>query len=83
MLLIIDDHPAITVHIGVEVAKTQGYVGNFQSTLTDSSLIAHGAIIVASGGEEYVPSEYGYAESDKILTQRQLERLLADAITSG
>jgi heterodisulfide reductase subunit A len=74
----IDDHPAITVHVGVEVGKTEGYVGNFKSTLTDNSVIDHGAIIVASGGREYVPTEYGYGESDRVITQRQLERLLAE-----
>ncbi len=73
----IDDHPAITVHVGVEVDKTDGYVGNFKSTLTNRSQIDHGVVVIASGGIEYLPSEYGYGQSDKVLTQRQLERLLA------
>jgi heterodisulfide reductase subunit A len=73
----IDDHPAITVHAGVEVSKTEGYVGNFKTTLSDNSEINHGVIVVASGGSEYVPTEYGYGESDNVLTQRQLERMLA------
>jgi heterodisulfide reductase subunit A len=73
----IDDHPAITVHVGVEVSKTEGYVGNFKSMLSDNSEIDHGVVVVASGGMEYVPTEYGYGESDNVLTQRQLERQLA------
>ena len=73
----IDDHPAITVHVGVEVSKTEGYVGNFKTTLTDATQIDHGAIVIASGGREYVPTEYGYGESDNVVTQRQLERLVA------
>ncbi len=73
----IDDHPAITVHVGVEVSKSEGYVGNFKSTLSDNSEINHGVIVIASGGREYVPTEYGYGESNSVLTQRQLERLLA------
>jgi heterodisulfide reductase subunit A len=73
----IDDHPNIAVHVGVEVRKTEGYVGNFHSTLSDGSEIKHGVIVIASGGKEYVPTEYGYGESDYIITQRQLERLLA------
>jgi heterodisulfide reductase subunit A len=73
----IDDHPAITVHAGVEVSKTEGYVGNFKTTLSDNSEIDHGVIVIASGGKEYVPTEYGYEDSDNVLTQRQLERLLA------
>ena len=73
----IDDHPAITVHVGVEVSKTEGYVGNFKSTLSDNTAIDHGVIVIASGGSEYTPDEYDYGKSEKILTQRQLERLLA------
>ena len=73
----IDDHPSITVHVGVEVSKTEGYVGNFKTTLSDATEINHGVTVIASGGMEYVPTEYGYGESDNVLTQRQLERLLA------
>jgi heterodisulfide reductase subunit A len=73
----IDDHQDITVHVGVEVSKTEGYVGNFKSTLSDNSEIDHGVVVVASGGMEYVPTEYGFGESDNVLTQRQLERQLA------
>jgi len=73
----IDDHPDITVHVNVEVSKTEGYVGNFKSTLSDNSEIDHGVVVVASGGMEYVPTEYGYRESDNVFTQRQLERQLA------
>jgi heterodisulfide reductase subunit A len=74
----IDAHPGITVHVGVEVSKTEGFVGNFKSTLTDTSEIDHGVIVVATGGSEYVPTEYGFEESDKVITQKQLERWLAD-----
>jgi heterodisulfide reductase subunit A len=73
----IDDNHAISVHVGVEVSKTEGYVGNFKSTLSNSTEINHGVIIIASGGREYVPREYNYGASDNVLTQRQLERLLA------
>ena len=73
----IDDNPAITVYVGVEVRKAEGYVGNFKSTLSDNSEINHGVTVIASGGREYEPTEYGYEKSDKVVTQRQLERLLA------
>ncbi len=74
----IDDHPAITVHVNVQVSKTEGYVGNFKTTLSDSSQIDHGVIVITSGGNEYMPTEYGYEESDNVLTQRQFERRLAE-----
>ncbi|OQX63068.1 MAG: heterodisulfide reductase [Desulfococcus sp. 4484_241] len=70
------NHPRITVHTGVEIKSTDGFVGNFNTTLSDGSSFAHGAIIVATGGVEYEPTEYCYGQSDAIMTQRQLERLL-------
>ncbi len=72
----IDEHPAITVHAGCRVKKTYGSVGNFKSILTDSSEIDHGVIVITSGGIEYEPTEYGYGMSERVLTQRQLERVL-------
>lgn len=67
----------ITVHTGAEVRKTEGFVGNFKTMLTDGSSIDHGAIILATGGVEYEPTEYLYKESDKVITQRELENRLA------
>src|SRR5208283_964366 len=66
-------HPRIKVHTGVEVKKTDGFVGNFKTTLTDETHIEHGAIILATGGVEYDPVEYLYQESDHVITQRELE----------
>jgi heterodisulfide reductase subunit A len=74
----VENHPDITLHLGTTVEKVDGYVGNFQTTLTNQKTISHGALLIASGGEEYKPIEYGYAQSDKIITQRELETLLAD-----
>ncbi len=70
-------HPNITVHTGVEVQKTDGFVGNFVTTLTNGVTFEHGVIILAIGGEEYVPTEYSYQENERIITQRELEKILA------
>jgi len=73
----IDEHPDITVHAACEVRKTLGYVGNFKSILSDGNEIDHGVIVIASGGLEYAPTEYNYNNSERVLTQRQLERFLS------
>jgi len=70
-------HPRITVHTGVEVASTGGFVGNFKTTLSDGATFDHGAIVVATGGTEYTPTEYGYGEDPRVVTQRELEQRLA------
>jgi heterodisulfide reductase subunit A2 len=71
-------HPKITVHTGVEVKSTDGFVGNFKTALTDGTQFEHGVVVVAIGGEEYRPSEYLYGENDRVLTQRELEQRLDD-----
>ncbi|MCP4338591.1 MAG: CoB--CoM heterodisulfide reductase iron-sulfur subunit A family protein [Desulfobulbaceae bacterium] len=74
----VENNSAITLHMGTFVEKVDGFVGNFETTFANEENIAHGALLIASGGEEYSPVEYDYAESDKIITQRELENLLAD-----
>jgi heterodisulfide reductase subunit A len=65
----------------VEVKKTEGFVGNYRTTLTNGTIIEHGAIILATGGVEYEPAEYHYNDSDKVITQRELEKKLSDGET--
>jgi len=69
-------HPRITVYTGAEVKKTEGFVGNFETTLTDSSTVKHGAIVLATGGVEYQPVEYLFGQSSNVITQRDMERKL-------
>ena len=69
-------HPKITVHTGAEVKKTDGFVGNFDTILTDGSTIKHGAIVLATGGVEYQPTEYLSGTSANVITQRDLEKKL-------
>lgn len=74
----VEKHPRVSIHTGAEVDKAEGYIGNFRTTLTNGDAFEHGAIIIASGGVEYEPTEYGYGESDRIITQRTLEKRLAE-----
>jgi heterodisulfide reductase subunit A len=39
--------------------------------------VEHGVVILATGGTEYQPTEYLYGQSDKVLTQLELEREMA------
>jgi len=80
----VEAHPRITVYAGQEVQTTDGYVGNFVSSLTDGTRIEHGAIVLATGGEEYQGTEYLYGEDDRVVTQRDIEkRLESEAPVSG
>ena len=80
----VESHPRISVHKGVEVKNTTGFVGNFETMLSNDTAIDHGTIVIATGGVEYEPTEYGYADSKKVITQRELEdKLAADSPKDG
>lgn len=79
----VNRHPRITVHLSTEVEKTGGYVGNFRTTLKNEDYFEHGAIVIATGGVEYEPEEYGFKESEQVITQRDLEGRLADGLNPG
>ncbi|MBF0225914.1 MAG: CoB--CoM heterodisulfide reductase iron-sulfur subunit A family protein [Desulfobacterales bacterium] len=79
----IEQSPRITVHLGTEVDKTEGFVGNFKTILTDKTTFEHGAIIIASGGTEYIPTEFNFGQNDRIITQRELEKRLEQSHPSS
>ncbi len=66
----------ITLHMGTTVDNTDGFVGNFVTRLTNGTTIDHGAILITTGGQEYIPDQYEYANSERVITQRELEDLL-------
>jgi len=70
----------IHVYLGAQIADVTGYVGNFRTLLRqngETREIDHGVIVVATGAEEYEPTEYMYGQDERVLTQRELEELLA------
>jgi len=66
----------VTIHLNTTVKEIAGYVGNFETELSDGAEIKQGAIIVASGGIEYQPKEYMYGQDPRIILQTELGRRL-------
>jgi len=81
----VNSNKLIQVFLNAKVENVSGYVGNFKTTVTLNSggeakkELHHGAIIVATGGEEYHPDEYLYGEDPRVLTQLGLENRIATA----
>jgi heterodisulfide reductase subunit A len=80
----VEKHPGITVHTGKKLLEYAGYVGNFRSTiqtLENETVedIEHGITIVATGAEEYKPSEYLYEENDRVMTLLDLDAAIAES----
>jgi heterodisulfide reductase subunit A len=75
-------HPLIHVSHDATIMDVSGYVGNFITTVKSEGRIKeirHGAAILATGADEYKPTEYFYGEDDRVVTQLELE----EQITKG
>lgn len=74
------ENPLIHLYTEAEVIQASGYAGNFEATLKDKNdtlyPIKVGAIVIATGAQEYEPTEYLYGQSEKVITQKELERRL-------
>jgi len=78
----LERHPAISLHLNAELAGTQGFMGNFSSTIAyrdrqEVIEVCHGATVVCVGGVEYRGDEYAYGTDPRITTQQQFEAVLA------
>lgn len=86
-------HPLVTVHTSTELVETDGFVGNFTSRLRRTGdwvgsdekdpvekelTVRHGAIIVATGGQEWRGDAYGHGQTSRVLTQGEFEERIAD-----
>jgi len=73
-------HPKIHVSVDAAITEATGYVGNFITKVTSRGRvkeIQHGVTIIATGAEEYKPTEYLYGQDDRVLTQLELEEGIA------
>jgi heterodisulfide reductase subunit A len=78
-------HLNIEVLTSAELVGCEGYAGNFRSrvrkgrVLPQERLLAHGVVLVATGGREFHPQgRYLYGEDPHVLTQLELESLIHD-----
>ncbi len=73
------NHPKIDVYKAAKIAEIEGYIGNYKTTIEvgdDTTEVEHGIVIVATGAEEFEPSEYLFGKNENVVTQRELERRL-------
>jgi heterodisulfide reductase subunit A len=77
----ITSHPGVHVYTKAELDQLDGAVGNFRSRFTtngESHEIEHGAVIVATGGQEYQATEYLRGQHPAAITQLELEERLVN-----
>ncbi|MCI0496886.1 MAG: FAD-dependent oxidoreductase [Thermoplasmata archaeon] len=71
----------VRVHTGAAISTIEGYVGNYRTTLDhggSGTVIEHGVVVVATGAVESVPTEYLCGQDPDVVTQTDLERMLAE-----
>jgi heterodisulfide reductase subunit A-like polyferredoxin len=76
----VDRHPHIRWWPNTRVLKFSGSKGRFRSTLAypdEQRDLQCGAVIIATSGVEYQPTEYLYGQHPRVLTQLELEDTLA------
>ncbi len=81
MIKKVRSHEGIELHAPSSLLSTDGFVGNFKSRITGSDgekELAHGVVVVATGGVEHEPKEYLFGEDERVVTQLGLEGLLKD-----
>ncbi|ADJ26036.1 FAD-dependent pyridine nucleotide-disulfide oxidoreductase [Dehalogenimonas lykanthroporepellens BL-DC-9] len=74
-------HPGITLHLNTEVTSFEGSAGNFVIEYTEdgqTGKLKVGAVIVATGANEYRPVEYLYGKDERVVTQLELESLVSE-----
>jgi heterodisulfide reductase subunit A len=69
-------HPLVHVYTDATITEASGYVGNFITKVKSGGRvreIKHGITIIATGAEEYKPTEYLYGQDDRVFTLLELE----------
>jgi len=73
-------HPSIHVYTESTITEASGYIGNFITKVKSArgtKEIRHGIAIIATGADEYKPTEYLYGKDDRVLTQLEVEDRIA------
>ncbi len=75
----IERQKLINVYKNSAVVELHGHAGNYIAKIKSDAverMRSYGAVVLATGGEEYLPSEYLYGKDPRIITQRELEAKL-------
>jgi heterodisulfide reductase subunit A len=72
----------IKVYCKASIMHSIGSAGRFRTMIEKDDghgeTIEHGVVVLATGGTEARTTRYGYGESDAVVTQLELEKMLAD-----
>ncbi len=71
----------IHIHVDTALSNVDGFVGNFEATLSSNGTqesLEHGVAVIATGASPLKPAEYSYGEDPRILISLELDRKFID-----
>ena len=71
----------IHVHLDTSLTKVEGFVGNFEATLSSNGSeeeLECGVAVLATGASPLTPAEYHYGDDPRILSSLELDRKFID-----
>ncbi len=75
----IEDQYNITVKTSTKVEDVDGYIGNYELTLSDGGVVESDTIVLTTGFQEIDPEGfYNYEKDDRVMTQLELDEALAE-----
>ncbi len=63
----------VILHASTIVKNVSGFIGNFDAELSDGNNLRVGAIVMATGAEPYVPTEFNYGNESNVISSLDLE----------
>jgi len=79
----VKSNPLIKLFLNAKVVNTGGIPGDFKSTIRfkdgeefKEEVITHGVTVIATGGHEYKPKEFGYGQDPRVLTHLEFDEVL-------
>jgi heterodisulfide reductase subunit A len=77
----------IKVFRGAHIESVSGFIGSYETEITTrentKEKLKHGVIVVATGAKEYAPSEYERGRNPIVITQRELEAMIANSTSAA
>jgi heterodisulfide reductase subunit A len=77
----VQKHPLIETYTNSDIKEAVGFVGNFETTISQNGNdvpLKHGAVIMATGGDESKPAEYLFGQDDRVLTHLDLDEAFSN-----
>ena len=68
----------VETHVGATVETMSGFVGNFNTHLSDGATLDVGSVVLATGAQTYRATEFGYGSNPRVLTSLDLDKRIPE-----